>query len=199
MNDFKNKTDDELVEMYMQGNSTAFDFLLDKYKDRVFTYIFCKVKNEEMANDIFQDTFLKVISSIQKNKYTGNGLFFSWIIRIAHNLIMDRFRDEKNASMFVSENDVQISDLDKNSFTENNREIEYIREQNIKEVQALIKMLPQEQRNVVYMRYFQNLSFREISEDTGININTALGRMRYAILNMRKMAIENDIKLSNIY
>jgi RNA polymerase sigma-70 factor (ECF subfamily) len=199
MNDFKNKTDDELVEMYMQGNSTAFDFLLDKYKDRVFTYIFCKVKNEEIANDIFQDTFLKVISSIQKNKYTGNGLFFSWIIRIAHNLIMDRFRDEKNASMFVSENDVQISDLDKNSFTENNREIEYIREQNIKEVQALIKMLPQEQRNVVYMRYFQNLSFREISEDTGININTALGRMRYAILNMRKMAIENDIKLSNIY
>jgi RNA polymerase sigma-70 factor (ECF subfamily) len=185
MNDFKKKTDDELVAMYMQGNNTAFDILLNKYKDRVFTYIYCKVKDEEIADDIFQDTFLKVISSLRNNKYTGNGLFFSWLIRIAHNLIMDRFREAKNTSMIVSENDVLTAELDSCNFSESNRESELIREQNIKDVQALIEMLPAEQRNVVYMRYFQNLSFKEISEDTGVNINTALGRMRYAILNMR--------------
>jgi RNA polymerase sigma-70 factor (ECF subfamily) len=181
----------------MQGNNAAFDALLRKYQDRVFTYILCKVKDEELANDIFQDTFLKIISTLRKGKYNCNGLFFSWTIRIAHNLIMDRFREVKNATVVVSEDEVMTSELDSASYSEANRENEWIREQNVKDIHTLIDMLPQEQRSVVYMRYFQQLSFKEISEDTGVNINTALGRMRYALLNMRKLVDTKDINLNS--
>jgi RNA polymerase sigma-70 factor (ECF subfamily) len=197
MNNFKKMTDDELVTLYMQGNNAAFDTLLKKYQDRVFTYILCKVKDEELANDIFQDTFLKIISSLHNGKYSGNGLFFSWTIRIAHNLIMDRFREVKSAATVVSEGEVQTSELDTACYSEVNRENELIREQNIKDIHKLIDMLPQEQRSVVYMRYFQQLSFKEISEDTGVNINTALGRMRYALLNMRKLVDAKNINLNS--
>ena len=189
-------TDEQLVKAYAQGNNEAFDILLKRHQDRIYNYILRIIKNEDIANDIFQETFVKAILTIKQGRYTENGKFPAWISRIAHNLIIDYYRQEK------SEN-VQSADLDdddvlnRKELCEQTIEDAIIEEQIRDDVKYLIKELPDLQREVLNMRYYQNLSFKEIADLTGVSINTALGRMRYAILNLRRIAAEKDIVLTN--
>ena len=158
MNDLFDRTDEELVALYAEGNNGAFDVLLKRHQVRTFNYIYYIVKDKELANDIFQETFVKAIMTIKQGRYTENGKFPAWISRIAHNLII--------------QNQIEA------------------------DVRKLIKALPHSQREVLVMRYYKNMSFKEIADHTKVSINTALGRMRYAILNLRKMAEENNIVLT---
>lgn len=188
-------TDDQLVSAYLNGNNDAFGFLLKKYQDKIFNYIIRIVKNEDVANDIFQETFVKAIVTIKQNRYVPTGKFPAWISRIAHNLIIDYYRQEKSEN--VQSADAQPIDIfNKKELSENTIEDIIISEQIRSDVKYLIEELPKLQRDVLKMRYYQNMSFKEIAEATGVSINTALGRMRYAILNLRKMATEKDIILN---
>lgn len=195
MNKFESMTDEELALLYVGGNNKAFDALLERTQSRLFTYIMFVVRDEDTANDIFQDTFVKVIMKLQEGKYTDSGKFAFWITRIAHNVIMDWYRQTKNEKIVeVSEgNDLAI--IKSTSLIDNCREDEIVNEQVLKDVRRMMDTLPAPQREVVYMRFYQGLSFKEISEITGVSINTSLGRMRYAILNLRRMAREHDIML----
>ena len=188
-------TDDKLVASYAKGNNEAFDILLKRHQDKVFNYIFKIVKNEDIANDIFQDTFVKAIMTIKQGRYTENGKFPAWISRIAHNLIIDYYRQEKSENMQSCDvEDVDI--LNKKELSEETIEDVIITDQIHSDVKHLVKILPDLQREVLLMRYYKNISFKEIAEATGVSINTALGRMRYAILNMRRIAEERDIVLT---
>ncbi|MBQ5697651.1 MAG: sigma-70 family RNA polymerase sigma factor [Muribaculaceae bacterium] len=188
-------TDDKLVASYAKGNNEAFDILLKRHQDKVFNYIFKIVKNEDIANDIFQDTFVKAIMTIKQGRYTENGKFPAWISRIAHNLIIDYYRQEKSENMQSCDvEDVDI--LNKKELSEETIEDVIITDQIHSDVKHLVKILPDLQREVLLMRYYKNMSFKEIAEATGVSINTALGRMRYAILNMRRIAEERDIVLT---
>ena len=188
-------TDDKLVASYAKGNNEAFDILLKRHQDKVFNYIFKIVKNEDIANDIFQDTFVKAIMTIKQGRYTENGKFPAWISRIAHNLIIDYYRQEKSENMQSCDvEDVDI--LNKKELSEETIEDVIITDQIYSDVKHLVKILPDLQREVLLMRYYKNMSFKEIAEATGVSINTALGRMRYAILNMRRIAEEKDIVLT---
>lgn len=188
-------TDDKLVASYAKGNNEAFDILLKRHQDKVFNYIFKIVKNEDIANDIFQDTFVKAIMTIKQGRYTENGKFPAWISRIAHNLIIDYYRQEKSENMQSCDvEDVDI--LNKKELSEETIEDVIITNQIHSDVKHLVKILPDLQREVLLMRYYKNMSFKEIAEATGVSINTALGRMRYAILNMRRIAEEKDIVLT---
>lgn len=187
--------DDKLVASYAKGNNEAFDILLKRHQDKVFNYIFKIVKNEDIANDIFQDTFVKAIMTIKQGRYTENGKFPAWISRIAHNLIIDYYRQEKSENMQSCDvEDVDI--LNKKELSEETIEDIIITDQIHSDVKHLVKILPDLQREVLLMRYYKNMSFKEIAEATGVSINTALGRMRYAILNMRRIAEEKDIVLT---
>lgn len=187
--------DDKLVALYAKGNNEAFDILLKRHQDKVFNYIFKIVKNEDIANDIFQDTFVKAIMTIKQGRYTENGKFPAWISRIAHNLIIDYYRQEKSENMQSCDvEDVDI--LNKKELSEETIEDVIITDQIHSDVKHLVKILPDLQREVLLMRYYKNMSFKEIAEATGVSINTALGRMRYAILNMRRIAEEKDIVLT---
>lgn len=195
MVDIKNLTDNQLVERFVDGCQMSFEVLLNRHKDRVFSYIFMMVKNRELAEDLFQETFFKVIQSLKKNKYTDNGRFVSWAMRIAHNMVIDHFRREKNLN--TVSNDSKDYDLfGLLSIFDNPHEDTIINEQILADVKRLIQELPTDQREVLEMRYYQELSFKEIAEITGVGINTALGRMRYAILNMRRIVEEKGIILS---
>lgn len=188
-------TDDKLVASYAKGNNEAFDILIKRHQDKVFNYIFKIVKNEDIANDIFQDTFVKAIMTIKQGRYTENGKFPAWISRIAHNLIIDYYRQEKSENMQSCDvEDVDI--LNKKELSEETIEDVIITDQIHSDVKHLVKILPDLQREVLLMRYYKNMSFKEIAEATGVSINTALGRMRYAILNMRRIAEEKDIVLT---
>ena len=188
-------TDDKLVASYAKGNNEAFDILLKRHQDKVFNYIFKIVKNEDIANDIFQDTFVKAIMTIKQGRYTENGKFPAWISRIAHNLIIDYYRQEKSEIMQSCDvEDVDI--LNQKELSEETIEDVIITDQIHSDVKHLVKILPDLQREVLLMRYYKNMSFKEIAEATGVSINTALGRMRYAILNMRRIAEEKDIVLT---
>ncbi len=192
MNSHTHLTDDELVKMYANGNNEAFDSLLNRYKSKLYSYIFYTVHNEDLANDIFQETFVKVILSIQSKHYAPSGKFYAWITRIAHNMIMDQYR-QKNCDTLISEDpetgqitgDVTLSDP---SF-----EMQQVYDQSLNDVVTLYKMLPEAQSQIVFMRFYQDMSFKEIAEELGISINTALGRMRYAIINMKRIAAEKNI------
>ena len=187
-------TDEQLVKAYAQGNNDAFDILLKRHQDRIFNYILRIVKNEDGANDIFQDTFMKAIMTIRQGRYTENGKFPAWISRIAHNLIIDYYRQEKSENrQSCDSEDVDI--LNRKELSEATIEDMIISEQINDDVHYLIDELPELQQEVLKMRYYGNLSFKEIAEATGVSINTALGRMRYAILNMRRIAKEKDIAL----
>ena len=189
------QTDDQLVTAYTEGNNDAFDVLLRRHQDRVFNYIYRTVKNEDVANDIFQETFVKAIVTIKQRRYSHNGKFPAWIFRIAHNLIIDYYRQEKSENLQSS--DVQENDLlNRKELCEKTIEDVMISEQTRDDVKYLVNELPPLQKQVLMMRYYQNLSFKEIAEITGVSINTALGRMRYAIINLRKMAEEKDIVLT---
>ena len=185
-------TDAELVKAYAQGNNDAFDQLLKKYSDKVFAYIIRTVKNEDVANDIFQDTFVKAILTIKQGRYTENGKFPAWITRIAHNLIIDYYRQTKAENLQSS----SISEVDVLNRKELSIEEDIISRQLMEDVRSLIKYLPDPQREVLTMRFYRNMSFKEIAEETRVSINTALGRMRYAVLNLRRIAAEKEIALS---
>ncbi|MDR0395485.1 MAG: sigma-70 family RNA polymerase sigma factor [Tannerella sp.] len=195
MNNLKKMTDEMLVDLYAQGNNSAFDVLLNRYQKSIHSYIFYIVRNHDVTEDIFQETFLKVIMTIKQGRYTDNGKFKAWIMRIAHNLVIDNFRQERNENT-ISNDEVEIDLLNDMKLCDSNVEDHMVREQVYSDVKKLVKHLPDNQREVLEMRYYQDMSFKEIADITGVSINTALGRMRYAILNMRRMADENNIELS---
>ena len=188
-------TDDQLVKAYASGDNEAFDLLLKRHQDRIFNYILRIIKNEDIANDIFQETFVKAILTIKQGRYTENGRFPAWISRIAHNLIIDHYRQEKSEN--VQSADIEEVDIfNRKDLCEATIEDVIIADQIRDDVKYLIELLPELQREVLKMRYYQNLSFKEIAELTGVSINTALGRMRYAIINLRRIANEKDIVLT---
>lgn len=195
MTNMRTMTDDELVKLYEEGSNEAFDTLLMRHKDKVFTNIYLSIHDRDVANDIFQETFMKVICTIKQGKYTGEGKFAAWVIRIAHNLIIDQFRSDKTEKT-VSNDDNEEMDLfnDLRLYDENIEDV-MVREQTYQDVVKLMNHLPENQRDVLKMRYFEDLSFKEIADLTGVSINTALGRMRYAVLNLRKLAEDNNISL----
>lgn len=187
--------DDQLVAAYAKGNNEAFDTLLNRHKDRVFSYIFHIVKNRDQAEDIFQETFVKAITTIKQGRYTDSGKFSAWISRIAHNLIIDFYRQEK-AENTVSADGDETNMLNRRDLAEENIEDRLVTAQIHEDVKRIIDALPESQREVLVMRYYRDMSFKEIAEATNVSINTALGRMRYAILNMRRIAQENNIVLT---
>lgn len=188
-------TDEQLVKAYAQGDNDAFDILLKRHQERVFNYILRIIKNEDVANDIFQDTFMKAIVTIRQGRYTDSGKFPAWISRIAHNLIIDYFRQEKSENLQSCDSD-DVNILNRKELSEETIEDLIITSQIQDDVRYLIEELPEAQREVLKMRYYRSMSFKEIAEATGVSINTALGRMRYAILNMRRIASEKDIVLN---
>ncbi len=195
MNDLFARTDEELVARYAEGNNEAFDVLLKRHQARTFNYIYYIVKDRELANDIFQETFVKAIMTIKQGRYTENGKFPAWITRIAHNLIIDFFRQEKAENYIVAEND-EIDIFNRKELSEGTIEDSLVQDQIATDLRKLIKALPHSQREVLIMRYYKNMSFKEIADHTQVSINTALGRMRYAILNLRRLAEENHIALT---
>ena len=191
----KDKSDDQLISLYVDGKNKAFDELLERHKDRIYMYIYHSVKSEELADDIFQDTFVKAIMTIKQGNYVENGHFPAWITRIAHNLIIDYFRQTK-AENLQSTDDTDTNILNRKELSERTIEDNLVTNQIHDDVRRLIKALPASQREVLVMRYYKNMSFKEIADTTGVSINTALGRMRYAILNMRRLADEHNIVLT---
>jgi RNA polymerase sigma-70 factor (ECF subfamily) len=195
MDTFCTMTDEELVVSYTCGNNNAFDVLLERHKQPLYTYIFYTVRHNGLAEDIFQDTFIKAITTIKQGRYTENGKFKAWLMRIAHNLMIDYFRQKKSENT-VSCDDYEPDLRNNSSFCENTIELELVRRQVLSDVRKLVASLPDSQREVLEMRYYRDLSFKEIALQTGVSINTALGRMRYAILNMRKMAEDHKMVLT---
>jgi RNA polymerase sigma factor (sigma-70 family) len=192
-----NKTisDYELITRFMKGEQSCFEELIHRHKNKVFAYISLYIRDQALAEDIFQDTFLKVIQSVKAGKYSDNGKFISWVMRIAHNLIIDHFRRIKQ--MNVISNDNYESDLfNSKRFAEDNIEDNMIKRQIQKDIRKMISSLPDDQREVVILRHYAGLSFKEIADITEVSINTALGRMRYALINMRKIMEEKNITLT---
>ncbi len=182
-------SDEQLVTLFAEGNNQAIDILIQRHKRRVYSYLLLLVKDKELAEDFFQDTFIKAIRSIQSGNYNDEGHFASWISRIAHNLVIDHFRKQKNYKE-VSNEDGEYDLFNNAKFCESNIEDEILKKQNAVDIRGLIKQLPDEQRQLVIMRVYLDMSFKEIAESTGVSINTALGRMRYAIINLRKLMKE---------
>lgn len=195
MKQLHQRPDEELVVMFTSGCNEAFDVLLQRYQDRLYSYISYIVRNKDMADDLFQETFVKAITTIRQRKYKESGKFYSWLTRIAHNLLIDQFRTERNENLLYDE-DAERGWHESARNADTYREQELATEQVLRDVRQLMEHLPDSQREVVYMRFYQDLSFKEISEITGVSINTSLGRMRYAILNMRRMAKLHHISLS---
>lgn len=194
MKNLSHCTDEELVKLYEKGNNKAFEVLLMRYKSKVYSYIFLVVRSRELTEDIFQETFIKAISTIQQGRYTESGKFLGWINRIAHNLIIDHFRREKNENT-QSADGVGYDLINTTKLSEKSVEDIMSNEQVLADVVRLIDFLPESQQTVIRMRFFEDLSFKEIAEKTDVSINTALGRMRYALLNMRRIATEKDLSL----
>ena len=195
MQTLKKLTDDQLVVQYAQGRNEAFDALLSRHQSRVFSYILHIVKNRDLAEDIFQETFVKAIMTIKQGRYTENGKFPAWITRIAHNLIIDFYRQEKSENLQSCDVE-EVDILNKKELSQETIEDTIITDQIHQDVKHLVTVLPESQKEVLLMRYYRNMSFKEIADATGVSINTALGRMRYAILNMRRIAQEKDIVLT---
>lgn len=196
MKDLRKMTDEELAVSYIGGNNRAFDLLLSRTKDLLFSYILFVVHDENSANDIFQETFVKAIVGLQNGKYTTNGKFSSWLVRIAHNAIMDWFRHRKQNSIVDVNEENDLSGISNDDVLDTNCEENFVNDQVLEDVKRLMEYLPAPQREVVFMRYYQDMSFKEISQVTGVSINTSLGRMRYALINMRKLAKHNDMQLA---
>ena len=188
-------TDASLVSAYLQGNENSLSILITRHQSRIYSFIYSKVYDKDVAEDVFQDTFIKVINTLKRGKYNEEGKFLPWVMRIAHNLIIDHFRKNKRMPMFENKGDFNIfsvlcdGDL--------NIEKQIIKDQIECDVQELIKELPQDQLEVLTMRIYNDMSFKEISERTGVSINTALGRMRYALINLRKIIEKHNLILTN--
>lgn len=195
MNSIAEMTDEELAVAYIEGNNKAFDLLLSRNQRKVFTYILFVVRNRDVANDVFQDTFLKVITRLQQRHYVPNGKFSAWVMRIAHNEIMDWYREQKSDKIVETSKDNDLSNVGGTDLTLSSIESTYVNAQILDDVRRMMNLLPASQREVVFMRFYQEMSFKEIAETTGVSINTSLGRMRYAILNLRRMAKENNVQL----
>ena len=191
-------TDEELAVDYVNGNNRAFDELLFRHQSKLFSYILFVVRDREIADDLFQETFVKVITKLQEGKYSPSGKFSAWMMRIAHNVIMDLYRGLKVQKIVDTSDDNDLSNIGANDFYSMDIESQYVNAQVLKDVKKLMNFLPASQREVVYMRYYQQLSFKEIAEMTNVSINTSLGRMRYAILNLRRMVKENQITLQMV-
>lgn len=195
MKHFEGMSNEELALLYVGGDNKAFDELLARTQTKLFTYIMFVVRDHDTADDIFQETFVKAITKLQQGKYTDSGKFLFWLTRIAHNVIMDWYRQQKSEHIVEPTEDNDLSNLRGASVLDTYRESEIVNEQVLIDVKRMMNNLPAPQREVVYMRFFQNLSFKEIAELTGVSINTSLGRMRYALINLRKMAKEHQIEL----
>ena len=195
MKNLKDMTDEELALSYVDGNNKAFDLLLSRNQSSIFSYILFVVHDRETADDIFQETFIKVITNLQEGRYMVSGKFGAWVMRIAHNAIMDWYRDQNSRHIVEASKDNDLSNIRDESLLESNIETLYVNTQVMSDVRRLLNTLPALQREVVFMRYYQQMSFKEIAETTSVSINTALGRMRYAIMNMRRMAKTYDIAL----
>jgi RNA polymerase sigma-70 factor (ECF subfamily) len=196
MKNFEGVTDEELALLYVKGNNSAFDELLSRTQTKLFTYIMFVVRDHDIADDIFQETFVKVITRLQKGQYTDSGKFIFWITRIAHNCIMDWYRQQQTSHIIEVNEDNDLQNLKSASVMDISKETEMINEQVLLDIKKMVETLPTPQREVVYMRFYQQLSFKEIAEVTGVSINTSLGRMRYAIINLRRMAKEHKIELA---
>ena len=195
MQNLNKLSDEQLVAAYASGNNEAFDTLLLRHKGRLFNYIFQMVRDRDVADDIFQETFVKAITTIKQGRYNDLGKFSAWITRIARNLAIDSFRAEKSEAA-LSTDDVNYDILNRRDLAQDNIEDAMIDLQIEDDLRRLIDELPESQREVLNMRFYRDLSFKEIAEQTGVSINTALGRMRYAILNLRRMAKERDLTLT---
>ncbi len=187
-------TDNELINEFISGNKQAIEKLIIRHKRKVFTYILMIVRNREVAEDIFQETFIKVFKSINEGKYTDDGRFVAWIMRIAHNLIIDNIRREKRLKT-ISRDDYEYDIFNQQKYSEIHKEQSVIKEEVEADLKKIVDELPDVQKQVVIMRHFMDMSFKEIAEETDVSINTALGRMRYAIINMRKIIDEKKINL----
>ncbi|MGB1040131.1 MAG: RNA polymerase sigma factor [Flavobacteriales bacterium] len=196
----KKTSDKELIRSYLEGNDLAFEILLSRYKDRIFSYLISLVKNKKIAEDIFQDAFFKIIKTLKKGSYNEEGKFLPWAMRIAHNLAIDHFRKAKKMPT-ISQNPSKNEDDDFDIFSilkmeENSIEDDMIEDQIHKDVRNIIDYLPDEQREIILLRHFKEMSFKDIAEAKDISINTALGRMRYALINLRKIIETNKVNLT---
>ncbi|MEG3658809.1 sigma-70 family RNA polymerase sigma factor [Arenibacter palladensis] len=187
--------DSVLVKDYMNGDERALEKLIDRHNQRLSSFIYSKVQDREVTEDIFQDTFMKVIRTLKKGNYNEEGKFLPWVMRISHNLIIDYFRKNKRMPRFEGSNDYNIFSII--SDDQLNAERRIIKDQIDQDLTLLIKELPKDQKDVLEMRLYKDMSFKEISENTGVSINTALGRMRYALINLRKIVEKNNIILTN--
>lgn len=187
-------SDEELALSYIEGNNRAFDLLLSRTQSKLFTYIKFVVRDNDVADDIFQETFVKVITKLQQRKYTNSGKFCAWMVRIAHNVIMDWYREQRSEKIVEPTEDNDLSNLG-GDLLDINVENQFVNDQVLSDVRKMMNKLPPTQREVVFMRFYQEMSFKEIAEATGVSINTSLGRMRYAILNLRRMAREHNMAL----
>ena len=188
-------TDEELAMSYVSGNNMAFDLLLTRNQSNLFSYILFIVHDRDVANDLFQETFVKVITKLQQGKYTTTGKFSAWIIRIAHNVIMDWYRSQKSGKVIEFANNNDLSNISNTNVLDATIESKFVNEQILCDVKKMMNYLPVTQREVIFMRFYQDLSFKEIATLTNVSINTALGRMRYAVMNLRRMAQNHDIAL----
>lgn len=196
MKDYQLMTNEELAVEYMNGSNAAFDLLLERTKDQLFSYILFLVHDEDIANDAFQDTFTKAIIKLQERRYSPNGKFTAWMFRIAHNIVMDNYRHQKKHMNPDVNPENDLGSIESDYILTDCKEYEMSSLQVLDDVKRLMHKLPQAQQEVVYMRFYQELSFKEIAEATETSINTALGRMRYALINMRRLAKENQMSLA---
>lgn len=191
----QNLEDNILVKQFIAGDQLSLEVLITRHKSRIYTYILLIVKNPHLAEDIFQDTFIKVIKSLKRGKYQDKGKFVSWVLRIAHNLIIDYYRKQKYQKT-ISNDDTEIDLFNQKKLADDNIEDILIQDQIVSDVRELMERLSADQRKVVYLRHYCGLSFKEIADQSGVSINTALGRMRYALINMRKMIEEHKMNLT---
>ena len=199
MKNLNEMTDEELALLYINGNNRAFDLLLSHNQSKLFSYILFVVRNRDVADDIFQETFVKIITKLQQGCYKPSGKFSAWAMRIAHNIIMDWYRAQKTDKIVEPTKENDLSNLGSADIQIGNIENQFVNMQTLADIKKLIQHLPPSQREVVFMRFYQEMSFKEIAKATGVSINTSLGRMRYAILNLRKMVRENDVLLQLAY
>lgn len=195
MRNLQKLTDEQLVSAYAQGNNEAFDTLLLRHKQKLFCYIYQMVRDRDLADDIFQETFVKAIMTIKQKRYSEHGKFSGWLTRIAHNLIIDYYRQEKVENTLSTDDDNNDL-LNRRDLCEGTVEDEMVEMQIDEDLRRMVMELPDPQREVLVMRFYRNMSFKEIADATKVSINTALGRMRYAIINMRRMAEEKNIVLA---
>lgn len=199
MKNLNEMTDEELALLYINGNNRAFDLLLSHNQSKLFSYILFVVRNRDVADDIFQETFVKIITKLQQGCYKPSGKFSAWAMRIAHNIIMDWYRAQKTDKIVEPTKENDLSNLGSADIQIGNIENQFVNMQTLADIKKLMQHLPPSQREVVFMRFYQEMSFKEIAKATGVSINTSLGRMRYAILNLRKMVCENDVLLQLAY